>query len=197
MRYISKLQVDQYPVGSKPTVNLHLTGNTSKRLSKCPQALISTHTPSHTNFLVLHFDLLCAAIHHILALLIEYPQPVVPTAMTIARQLLIYHPACSSLSRYLSSLCYLSTNLKDLTACLTCGHDNSLQPTAMTIAHHLQIVHWRYMISRRRLSCTWNKHWSLQKWLHSFVLSLGSNEALHCTLCLSGAQHSKHDECPD
>ena len=39
---------------------------------KCPQALISTPMPSHAHFLVLHFDLLCAAIHHILALLIEY-----------------------------------------------------------------------------------------------------------------------------
>ena len=67
MRYISKLQVGQYPVGWKPTVILHLTGNTSKRLSKCPQALISTHKPSHTHFLVIHFDLLCAAIHHIIS----------------------------------------------------------------------------------------------------------------------------------
>ena len=150
--------------------------------------------PSHTHFLVLHFNLLYAAIHHILAFLFEYLSA---TAMTIARHLLIYNPACSSLSRYLSSLCYLSTNLKDLTACFTCGHDNSLHPTAMTIAHHLQIVHCKYMISRRRLSCTWNKHWSLRKWLHSFVLSLGSNEALHCALCLSGARHSKHKECPD
>jgi len=41
------------------------------------------------------------------------------------------------------------------------------------------------------------KHSSLRKWLHSFVLSLGSNEALHCALCLSGARHSKHEECPD
>ena len=100
MRYLSKLQVDQYPVESKPTVNPHLTGNTSKRLSKCPQALISTHMPSHTHFLVLHFDLLCAAIHHILALLIEY--------LTACRT---YSYDNSSPTAYLSSSLFLTLTL--------------------------------------------------------------------------------------
>ena len=100
MRYISKLQVDQYPVGLKPTVNLHLTGNTSKRPSKCLQALNSTHMPSHTHFLVLHFDLLCAAIHHILALLIEY--------LTTCRT---YSYDNSSPSAYLTSLLFLTLTL--------------------------------------------------------------------------------------
>jgi hypothetical protein len=100
MRYISKLQVGQYPVGWKPTVILHLTGNTSKHLSKCPQAFTSTHMPSHTHLLALHLDLLYAAIHHILALLIEY--------LTTCRT---YSYDNSSPSAYLTSLLFLTLTL--------------------------------------------------------------------------------------